>query len=236
MRRWVEAITLVLVLVSVSPARAQTPTYVFNPTGVEFEHEDVDWNMTTSYTFEIWNEATSTKLYEFTVPKANVETIAGVTRRVVVTFFPPAPIGTTYRIRAIANGDCATGPCPSPPSNYAPELFRFSSCFNDTTRRNEPVVVNLTGPLTVQLGAYLPLTAGQLTVSGPSKVTSLSIEALGDQYPALYYTAADLRSGVPPVIGPFRRAGTFSLMLHAVDDRGCEGYQATPFPRITVTP
>jgi|OpeIllAssembly_1097287.scaffolds.fasta_scaffold00045_20 hypothetical protein len=232
MRRWVVGLLFLLVAV---PARGQT--YVFNPTAVEFEHEDVDWNITISYTFEIWNEAETIKFYEFSVPKASVETIGtGPTRRVAATLFPPPAIGTTYRIRAIANGDCSGTPCPSPPSNYAPEFVRYSACFNTVTRRNEPVVVRMTGPSSVQVGTYYPLVSGMLTITGPNKVTSLSIEALGDGYPAFYYTMEDARSGPLPVIGPFRRVGTFSLMIKAVDDRGCEGFQATPFPRITVTP
>lgn len=222
-----------------------TAQYAYNPRAVEFEHSDEDFNKSIAYTAEFWNETETTKLFEFSVQRADVETTGEIVnglpvRRIAWEKFRQPAIGTSYKIRLLAVGDpaqCPDGlPCVSAPSNFAPNLVRLSACYNRTTMLNQPVVVTFTGPSSVRVGAHYVLSPGQLTVTGPSPVVFLSIDAQADGYPAQYFTLTDLRSGPPPVIGPFRRTGNFALLIRVVDDRGCEGTHATPYPRIVVTP
>lgn len=219
--------------------------YAYNPRAVEFDHANADFDKTIAYIAEFWNETETTKLFEFSIPKADVETTGEIhdglsVRRIAWEKFRQPVIGTSYKIRLLAVGDpaqCPDGqPCVSDPSNFAPSLVRLSACYNRTTMQNQPVVVTFTGPSSVQVGTHYVLSPGQLTVTGPSPVTWLSIDAQADGFPAQYFTLTDLRSGPPPVIGPFRKTGNFALLIRAVDDRGCEGTHATPYPRIVVTP
>lgn len=62
-----------------------------------------------------------------------------------------------------------------------------------------------------------------LTIAGPSPVTLVTVDLMGDGHPAWYVPLADGRGDVTLAVGPPRRAGRYQVAIEAADSRGCTG-------------
>ena len=72
-----------------------------------------------------------------------------------------------------------------------------------------------------------------LDITGPSPVTLVTADLLGDGRPAWALPLADGRGRVVAQVGPLGPAGTYELEVTVEDSRGCQT-ALVPRPRVTI--
>lgn len=71
-----------------------------------------------------------------------------------------------------------------------------------------------------QVGAWATVA---LVIQGPSPVTFVQIDLVGDGYPGWYFSMGDARGAYEFPVGPIRRRGTYQVVVEAIDAQGCSG-------------
>lgn len=209
---------LLLVLALAGPVRAQA--VVYNPDGIQFEHDAADVTLTTSYLVEYWSlDGLTGPLYTAEVAKAKAtpHTLDGIVAYYTIAFseMPTMPAATSYRIIMRAKGADGT----SEPSVISPNAARWSMCAASSSTGVSPMTVSLTES---QIAGG-QRTAITLTVTNTlAGVHWVQIDLMEDGLPAYYWVSApDLRGLKPYVIGPVR-VGNYTAVLEAVDEQGCK--------------
>lgn len=209
---------------------AQTSPPVYNPVGLQFDHDLVGGvDVTDHYQLGFMKDAGENTLLNFLfthdvpksilVPSPLPEGATVGTYTIPFERIPALPVGTTYRavLYAVDAEQRA-----SFPSNITPEAFRFNACA-------------LAGAAGVQLPSiavptWPELTTGQgvtltLHLTAPHDVQFVMLDLIGDGLPAWYFVTK-VAPGKPATAqvfwGPLPKTGQYEVFAQLIDSGGCQ--------------